>query len=339
MNDDFDISAAVDTIGSDLGFEASSSSEEVELEVTPLEGEKEVSTEPEVAKETPAPADKEQKDPAEIPETAAALDAAPKTWRKEAAATWAALPSEAKNEILKREADIFAGIETYKVDAGFGKSVKSVVAPYEQIMRDNNMDPVRTIGGLLNAHHTLATGTPQARQELFFRMAKDYGIDLTGASQEAGEPPYVDPAVAALQNELASVKSTLSQQAQKIAAEQRAVVSKQIDAFAADPSNIYWNEVSDEMAALLESKQASTLQEAYEKAIWTNPVVRAKEIAKQTAEATAKAQAEAAAKLEAAKQATAANVKARAKSGSATTPLGSLDDTLAAAMANIKARA
>lgn len=338
MNDDFDISAAVDTIGSDLGFEASSSSEEVELEVTMPEGEKEVVTEPEAAKEAPAPVDKEEKESAETPETPAA-DAAPKTWRKEAAATWAALPSEAKNEILKREADIFAGIETYKVDAGFGKSVKSVVAPYEQIMRDNNMDPVRTIGGLLNAHHTLATGTPQARQELFFKMAKDYGIELPGASQEVGEPPYVDPAVAALQNELASVKSTLSQQAQKIAQEQRAVVSKQIDAFAADPSNIYWKDVSDDMAALLESKQASTLQEAYEKAIWTNPAVRAKEIAKQTAEATAKAQAEAAAKLEAAKQATAANVKARAKSGSATTPLGSLDDTLAAAMANIKARA
>lgn len=331
MENDFDVSAAVDEIGGGLGLDLpETTTDEVELDVTPPAAEVE-------ATEAPAAETTASEEPAAV--TTPATDAAPKTWRKEAAATWAALPSEAKNEILKREADIFSGIESYKADAGFGKSIKTAITPYEQILRDNNMDPAQTITSLMATHHTLATGTPQARLDLFTRMAKEYGIPLPTGEASSGEPPYIDPAVAALQTELSSVKSTLEAQTQRAAAEQRNLISKQIDAFATDPSNIYWADVADSMAVMLESRQASTLQEAYNKAIWTNPAVRAKEIARQTAEATAKAQAASEEKVKAAKQATAANVKASAKVGSATTPKGSLDDTLAAAMANIKARA
>lgn len=333
MENDFDVSAAVDEIGSGLGLDLpETTSDDVELDVTSPAADPEVTADTEVKVEPTT-----SEEPA-APTTPAA-DAAPKTWRKEAAATWAALPSEAKNEILKREADIFSGIESYKADAGFGKSIKTAITPYEQILRDNNMDPAQTITSLMATHHTLATGTPQARLDLFTRMAKEYGIPLPTGEASSGEPPYIDPAVAALQTELSSVKSTLEAQTQRAAAEQRNLISKQIDAFATDPSNIYWADVADSMAVMLESRQASTLQEAYDKAIWTNPAVRAKEIARQTAEATAKAQAASEEKVKAAKQATAANVKASAKVGSATTPKGSLDDTLAAAMANIKARA
>lgn len=331
MENDFDVSAAVDEIGSGLGLDLpETTTDEVELDVTPPAAEVETA-------EAPAAETTTSEEPAAT--TTPATDAAPKTWRKEAAATWAALPSEAKNEILKREADIFSGIESYKADAGFGKSIKTAITPYEQILRDNNMDPAQTITSLMATHHTLATGTPQARLDLFTRMAKEYGIPLPTGEASSGEPPYIDPAVAALQTELSSVKSTLEAQTQRAAAEQRNLISKQIDAFATDPSNIYWADVADSMAVMLESRQASTLQEAYDKAIWTNPAVRAKEIARQTAEATAKAQTASEEKVKAAKQATAANVKASAKVGSATTPKGSLDDTLAAAMANIKARA
>jgi hypothetical protein len=61
--------------------------------------------------------------------TASALQA-PKTWRPEAAAKFSALPPEVQQEVLKREEDIFKGLEAYKADAGIGKAVKSVLQPY-----------------------------------------------------------------------------------------------------------------------------------------------------------------------------------------------------------------
>lgn len=332
MAGEFDMDNAVAEIGSGLGFGDSpdSGSDDVELDVAaPVAAD-------ESATETPAEpvADAEQPTVAAEP-----ADAPPKTWRKEASAHWAALPSEIKAEVLKRESDIFQGLETYKVDAGYGKSVKAVVAPYEAILKANNMDPVQTIGGLMNSHYLLATGTPQQKAELFQRIAKDYNVDLAQfAPQPAGDAPYIDPTVAALQKQLQTVQSQLDVTAQTQLAQRRAEVTKAVDAFATDTKNVYWAEVANDMAALLAKGTAGTMQEAYDKAVWLNPVTRAKEIARTTAEANAKAAAETAAKLAKVKAATAANVRTKARTGSAATPLGSLDDTLEASLADIRSR-
>ena len=324
MEDDFDVNAAVDDIGSGLGFDVPEEKDDdvvLEVEAKEVPDTPALATEtPEVTSDTPAPA----------------ADAPPKTWRKEASAVWAGLPSEVKSEILKREEDIFKGIESYKAEATFGKSMKDVIIPYEPILRQFNINPVQQVASLMNAHYTLATGNEQTKIAMFQKIAQDYKVDL--GSLSIGEPPYVDPAVSALQNELNSVKSQLSAAAQTRYQEQATANKKQVDAFAADTKNVYFNEVADDMAALLSKGVVGSLQEAYDKALWMNPSVRAKELARTTAESTQAAQAEAKAKADKAKAATAANVRARAKSGSAATPLGSLDDTLNEAFANIKSR-
>jgi hypothetical protein len=323
-----DMDSAVADIGAGLGFdtEDTGGTDDVELVVTP---------EP-----TPSPAAEPVPvvaDPTATPPQAADPTAEPpKTWRKEASAVWATLPPEAKAEVLKREEDIFKGIESYKVDATFGKTLKGVLAPYEGILKQHNIDPVQQVGSLLQAHYTLATGTPEARAGMFQRLAADYGIDLSQLS--GGEAPYIDPTVRALQSELAGVKSQLSAAERGRQAEVAAANSKQVDAFASDTKNVYFNEVADQMATLLQRGIVGTLQEAYDQAVWLNPVTRAKEVARSSAEAAKTAGAEAATKAALTKKATAANVKTSAKSGSATTPLGSIDDTLAAAFASIKAR-
>jgi hypothetical protein len=81
-----------------------------------------------------------------------------------------------------------------------------------------------------------------------------------------------------------------------------------------------------------------TLAEAYEKAMWANPTTRAKEVSKQATEAQSKAAKEAAQKLGEIKRSTATNLKVQPKSGAATLPLGTMDDTMAATMAAIKNR-
>lgn len=327
MEDDFDVNAAVDDIGAGLGFDSTETKEDDDVQLD-VEAPK-----PEASTETPeAPTNPSTDTPATPTPTA---DEAPKTWRKEASATWAALPSEAKAEILKRENDIFQGIEAMKPDAQYGKAFKSVLAPYAEILRANNMEPVATVNNLLQAHHLFATGTPEAKLQLFQKMARDYNIPLT----PPGEAPYIDPTVAALQSELNAVKSQLSQTSQRqqqVAAQE---VSQQVNAFASDAKNIYFNEVADDIAVMISRGVAKDLADAYEKAVWANPVTRAKEIARTTAEASAKAAEEAKAKAAIVRKATAANVTARARSGNAAIPLGSLDDTLEAQLARIKARA
>ena len=331
MDDDFNVDAAVDEIGSGLGFDTPAE-EEVELEV-----ELPKAAETPATPETPAPEAVAAEEPPISAEPSATTDEPPKTWRKEASATWAALPSEAKAEILKRESDIFKGLESYKADATVGKSFKSVAAPYEATMRSAGVSPEQAAARLFQAHHVLGTGTKEQRTGMLHSMAKSYGIDLS-PQIPAGEPPYIDPAVAALQSELRGVQSQLAEANQRRMAEVRSGITSEVDSFAKDPANPYFDEVSTEVATLLQRGVVGTLKEAYEKAIWLNPNTRMKESARIAAEQAAKTAKETEQRLAQVRTATAAKVKTRARSGSVTTPLGSLDDTLNEAFAKIKAR-
>ena len=328
-----DIDSMVDEIGEGLGFGNDDPDQGDEADPPP---------------ETPAPKapaatepsnsdpDAKVTDPVTPPTPVESVAEAPKTWRKEAAAVWATLPSEAKNEILKREQDIFQGLEGYKADAGFGKSIKQVLAPFEAVMRAQNMDPAKTIGGLVNYHHQVGTSTPDRKASLLIQMAKNYGVNLV--TETVGEPPYIDPTVLDLQNQLRAVQSELSESANSRRAALVETTSKQVDEFASKAENVYFNEVADDIANLIAKGVSTTLQDAYDKAVWANPVTRAKEIARSTAEATAKSTAEAKARATAAKSAIGANVKTTAKSGRTAAPTGSIDDTLAETLANIQSR-
>jgi hypothetical protein len=261
---------------------------------------------------------------------------APKTWRPEAAAKWATLPPEVQQEVLKREQDIFKGLETYKADATIGKSINQILAPYTPMLEAAGLNPLQQVEGLMRAHHALATGTPEQKAAFFQRLAQDYNVPLGQSADDAN--PFVDPQVAALQSQLTALQSKLMEREAREASVVKQSLQKEIDDFASDPAHQYFDEVATDIAGLLQSRTASTLAEAYEKAVWANPVTRAKEQARLTAEAQAKAANEAAAKAEAARKASAANVRTSPKAASATAPLGSIDDTLSAALTAIRSR-
>lgn len=142
-----------------------------------------------------------------------------------------------------------------------------------------------------------------------------------------------------MQKQLADLQSRLNGREQQEAEQVRSKLQAEIDAFASDPAHQYFDEVANDIAGLLRSGAAKDLKDAYDKAIWANPITRAKEQARLTAEAEAKAKAEAAERAKQARKATGANVKSSAKAASGTAPLGSIDDTLNAALATIKSRA
>lgn len=259
----------------------------------------------------------------------------PKTWTKEAGATWETLPEVAKTEILRREEDMFRGLESYKAKASFGDSVQSILAPYTQIMTANNMEPISTIQSLLVAHHTLATGTPEQRTGLLHQLAKSYGVQLQPAGEES-EPAYVDPKVAALEREVAQLRSGQAQQTQRQQQEVREKATQAVTAFATDPKNVYFDECADEIIQFI--NQGATLEQAYEKAVWLNPVTRAKEMSRIESEKQSKAGEDAARKAAEAKAAMAANVTTKPKIGGAAKPLGSMEDTMNDVLKSIKSR-
>ena len=282
---------------------------------------------------TPTVAEPASAEPAST-EPAPAPSAAPRTWRQEAAAEWAKLPPSVQAEVIKREEDMFRGIESYKADASFGKVVKGILDPYMPTLQQYGIDPAQQVQNLMSAHYKLALGSPEEKTAMFFQLAKDYGIQLG----PQGETPYIDPTVQVLQTELHGLKSSLQMREAREASEIRSKLTSEIETFASNPANQYFNEVADDMAVLLRSGAAKDLADAYEKATWANPVTRAKEQARLQAETEAKLKKEAEAKAAAARRTTAANIRTKPKAASGTAPLGSIEATLNETLAAIHAR-
>lgn len=332
-----DLAAAVDDIGSSLGFlddEVSAGLPEEDENDAVINKALEEDGKAKPAETTPV-----EGKAASVEEPAKSMvigdmQTPPSTWRKEAAETWATLPETAKMEVLKREQDMMAGIEQYKGDAAVGKTLQNVVAPYREIMQQNNINPVQHINSLLEAHHALVTGSPSQRLDLMQRIAADYGIDLRGIrSPEDNEPgSYQDPITAKLQSEIEELKWQHQHGQQQAAQRERqaltATLTMQVEEFAAKPENKYFDMVATDIGDLLKSGVAKNLPDAYSKAIWANPQTRALETQRLQAEAAEKGKKEALAKTNQMKRSTSTNVVTKPRDGSRTAPIGSIDDTM-----------
>jgi len=280
--------------------------------------------------------------PEEGDNSAAVIEAgAPKTWSKEALAEWATLSPRAQQEVLKREEDYLKGITMYKDRAEVGDKYSEVVAPYKPILDAENIDPVQIFQSFAANHYLLSRGTEAQKIELAAAMLSGYGIDFSKLASHIGDqllsPP--DPELAALKREIAELKQGITSRQQQEQSQSIERLTSEIEAFAADPSHPYFNELSDDIAKLFESGQAKNLQEAYDTAVYLNPTTRQKEIDRLTAEKSLSSSDAAKGKQAKIAQATAADLSLEPKTRNGTIAVGTLDDTLLETMARIQGRA
>lgn len=265
---------------------------------------------------------------------------APKTWTKEALAEWSTVPPRVQQEILKREQDFLNGITQYKSGAELGQKYDAVVEPFRPLLTAENIDPVQLFQSFASNHYLLSRGTPEQKLQLAANLISGYNIDfgqlISFMGNQVNEP--VDPRVAALEKEIADLKGYRNQQEQAQVQQVQQTVEQEIAAFAADPANIYFDELAADIAKLFEAGLVTDLKDAYEKAVFANPVTRQKEIDRLTATRQTSAEAAEKARKDKIARTTAADVTTQQTSRNGTVPVGSMDDTLAETLRNITSR-
>lgn len=339
--DEIDTSAAVAEISSELFGQDDAGEEKVEDQV---EGEgSESSGEPSAdAAKAPPQSDEAAAEAKPKEETSAEVQevGAPKTWTKEALADWATIPDRAKAEILKREEDFLNGITQYKAAAEVGHAYNSVVEPYKPLLQAENIDPVQLFQSFAGNHYLLTRGTPAQKVQLAASLLTGYDIPLADLLNYIADNPSeaVDPKIRALENELNGLKRGISTATETHNTQVRERLVSEITQFAADPAHPYFDELADDISKLFAAGLATSLPEAYEKAIYANPSTRQKELDRLTAEKQASADAEKNARKEKRARSQADQVSTIPRSKDGTVPLGSIDDTLAETMAAIENR-
>jgi hypothetical protein len=300
------------------------------------------------SQEPPSPETGEDDAPAAVPPSTEAAASTPteptvrpvpKSWAKEVHDYWTKIDPKAQEYIEKREKDFLDGLEQYKKEAAFAKQIQESLNPYRQTLQSLRVSEVDAIKALFNADHLLRTSPAEQKRQHFEQLAKNYGLDLSafGQPQQPHGTP-VDPIVQQLKQEIESIKSITTAQQQAALQEARMKADSEVAAFAADEkAHPYFNDVADQMTTLLKADPKLSLQDAYDQAVWLNPVTREKEKGKHAQAELDKFKENARLEALPKKKASTVNVKSRDTQRTPTEPLGTMDDTMKATLAKIRA--
>lgn len=226
-------------------------------------------------------------------------------------------------EAERRESDFHKGLSDFKSHSERAKQYDAAIAPFQQHLQRLGVDAPTAIQALMKADVTLRTSDPATKAQYFAQLAREYGIDLGQVQQPAPQ----DPQTAYLMNQLNELRQTQQMWQNQIQQQEQAKAQQELQSFGSS-DRPHFDAVRNDMADLLETGKATTLQEAYDMAVWMRPDVRQSLIDQQLADAQRKALAQA--QQQRAKTA-AVSVKGSSPASAGNQPVnGSLSDILRA---------
>lgn len=263
----------------------------------------------------------------------------PKSWKQEMHPYWQKTDPKVQSYYLEREKQMLDGLEQYKADATYAKQLRESLTPYRQTIQQLGLNEIQAAKGLFQADHILRHAPAEQKRAYAQQLLKNYGIDLTAAPESATP---IDPAVRELRQELTAIQQREMEREQREMERQRAElfaaqtsIMKDLNAFADDTAaHPHFDEVATEIATFVSS--GKSLQDAYDAAVWANPVTRQKELARAQTEHEAKLKEAARVATPQKRRATGVNVRANDHGSTQTEPLGTLEDTIKGELRRIR---
>jgi len=191
----------------------------------------------------------------------------PPAWSADAKAKWSTVPPDVQQVIAAREAEAHKAItQTGERMKGY-EALDAVIGPRRDALKATWGNEGAALQQLFQLSD-FASSDPVGFVHWF---AQQNRVDLSQLTAATAAAP-ADPQVAALQHELSSIKSTISQQ-------QMQAMENDIRAFAdakdaaGNSMRPHFDDIRVEMGQLIQAGLATTLAEAYAKASRTNDAV------------------------------------------------------------------
>ncbi len=210
----------------------------------------------------------------EQPEQQSSAATPPSFLSAEAKAEWAKTPAAVQAAFLKRDADANEGGRQWSEQK---QHIEQAIAPLHELSQQNGIPWQEGLNRLLTVENSLRN--PATAPQMVQQLAHAYGVDLAALVNGSPQPqrpntaPQFDPSVIPQ-----IVEQTVSQ---RLAAwQQDQALNGEITGFASAKTpdgqiaHPHFNAVRPTMGLLLQNGQATTMQEAYDKAIWLTPETR-----------------------------------------------------------------
>lgn len=215
---------------------------------------------------------------------------------------WPTLAPAVQAALNNRESEMETVITKQDGERQLARRFTETVSPYVAMIRSEGGEPIKAVAELLNTAYKLRTASPQEKGRLLWQTAQQFGADMRQTMQQ-GQPVF-DPRLHEVNQRLASLQGELKKQQSLQQQQEQEGIKRLIETFAADKDTYpYFNDVREDMAALLQGGRAADLQEAYDKAVYANPDIRSALLAAKTVEDEGKRVADQKAKAEKAKKA------------------------------------
>ena len=199
----------------------------------------------------------------------------------EAREVWKDTPKAVQEALVQREKQFATGIQKYAEAAKRAEGMDRALQPYQQYLAMNGGP--EHIGALLQTGAGLQMGSPVQKAQTVAKLIKDFGVDIsTLDSLLVGDAP---PAQAQQQNDTQmAIQQAMApyqqfmqqqQQQQQMAQQQQGQqVQSEVQAFATNPANEFYNDVKMDMADLMDMAanrgQNMPMEEAYKRACQMN---------------------------------------------------------------------
>jgi len=235
----------------------------------------------EVETSVPAPAPAPLSAPAAPPVAPEPWRQPPKSWKADLHPLYQKLDPAVMQNIHEREKQALYGIMQYKSAYDPYASLEKQYKPY---LEQAKLAMPDVVGRLMQAHLALSSPDTAAKQQFFQRMVQEYGLgEFLGQPGQPQGTPQVDQVI---QRYVAPLQETIqrlqAREDQKLLEQSQS----EVDKFFADPQNEFAQELESDMIQLIEKGLATSLADAYEKAVWHNPSVRAKALQKEIEKTT-----------------------------------------------------
>lgn len=200
-------------------------------------------------------------------------DKAPRGWAPAIREKWNTIPEDIRKEIIRREEASAIGVrqlqESYVPMEQFVTSIGSFI----QEARQNGVAPDQYVYSVLASERVLRRGDLQTKFQEIMRIADQYGVPLRDViNASVGQEILQRPQQQQQQQVPDAVARELQEARQWREQFENRTIQSELQMFSQGKE--FFEDVRQQMAVLVESGQATSLQDAYDSACWANPNVR-----------------------------------------------------------------
>lgn len=201
---------------------------------------------------------------------------APTSLKPEFRAKFAELPPDWRQEIMRREQESHKALTTNDEVRNFGKTLQRELSPYVAQIQAEGGNLIDAVKNTMQTAYNLRFSPPAHKVEMMVGLMNQFGIDPNHVFARLNNgAPRVDPYTQQLEQRLAQIEQGYNAQQYAYQQQQDAQLHGTIESFSSSGKAPYFNDVRNEMIALLEHGRADTLEKAYDMAVWARPDLRA----------------------------------------------------------------